>query len=201
MVEQRARAPGVYPCPHSVANATLQEVASSGLTAAVRIDSGWNCTPSTSKFAVPDAHDLDGPGIATVQAVTSRHGGQVLALDHQRVVARGLERPRQPAKTPLSLSVDQRGLAVHDARGAHDLSRRRPGRCTGDRGRRRGPGCVRRSARTSLQRDARLVRRAGPRRNDDARGRRRSISSSVIASLRTTRPPRPARPGTAPGCR
>ena len=59
--------------------------------AAVRIDSGWNCTPSTSSsrwrrpMIVP----------SSVSAVISSTSGTDVAVDDQRVVAGGLERVGQ----------------------------------------------------------------------------------------------------------
>ena len=68
---------------------------------------------------VAHAHDLV---LRRSRAVTSRQSGTRRALDHQRVVARRLERVRQPGEHALAVVVDRRRLAVHDPRGAHDLA-------------------------------------------------------------------------------
>src|SRR3972149_7634022 len=48
------------------------------------------------------------------------HRRQGLALDNERMVARGLERVREPRKDRLSVVVDDRGLAVQEVRrGGH----------------------------------------------------------------------------------
>ena len=48
-----------------------RKFASSGCPRRVRIDSGWNCTPSTGRLAVAHAHD---DVAVAAQAVTSRSG-------------------------------------------------------------------------------------------------------------------------------
>ena len=65
---------------------------SSCFPSSVRIDSGWNCTPSTRQLAVAHAHDL---ALGASTPCTSSTSGSVVALDHERVVARRLERVRR----------------------------------------------------------------------------------------------------------
>src|SRR5262245_45319575 len=50
------------------------------------------------------------------------HRRQALALDDQRVVARGLERVVEPGEDAAPAVQDRAGLAVHQARGAHHLA-------------------------------------------------------------------------------
>ena len=91
------------------------------LPSSVRIDSGWNCTPSTQGRAVAHAHDL---ALDRSTAARSSSAGKRRGIDHQRVVARGVERVGQPGEDAAPVVVDGRRLAVHDARRAHDVGRR-----------------------------------------------------------------------------
>src|SRR5207253_5111773 len=95
--------------------------------------------------------------------------GQRGGVDHQRVIARGLEWIRHPPEQPPAVVVNRRRLAVHDAAGSHD------GRAEGgtdrlvaeaDAQNRNGP----REALDQRHRDARLVRRAWPGLDDHAVG-------------------------------
>src|SRR5437867_9532437 len=88
------------------------------------------------------------------------------------MIARRLERLRQPGEQPPAVVVDERRLAVHDARRAHD----RPAEGGADRlmaqadaedGDRAG------EALDEGHRDARLARGARPGRDDDAVGTER----------------------------
>ena len=109
---------------------------------AVRIDSGWNCTPSVlgcSRWRSP----MTTP--SSVQAVTSSDVGHRLGLDDERVVAGRLERVRQAGEHALAVVVDERRLAVHHLPGPGRRRRRRPARGTGGRGTRRAPDGRRRS--------------------------------------------------------
>jgi hypothetical protein len=84
----------------------------------VRIDSGWNCTPSTfsSRWRTP----MISP--SSVQAVTSRQAGRVSRSDRQRVVAHHGQRIGQAGEDALALVMHRRGLAVHQLLGMHDLA-------------------------------------------------------------------------------
>ena len=161
----------------------------------MRIDSGWNCTPSTacSRWRRP----ITTP--SSVSAVTSRPAGTD-AVDHQRVVAGGLERVGQAGEHAGAAVVDQRRLAVHHLRRPHDLAaehladalvaeahaehratpaKRRSRRWTGRR-----PRAARDRGRSGRRRGRGPRSRRGPARRADGRAARR-----------------PARPGTARGCR
>ena len=83
----------------------------------VRIDSGWNCTPSIgrSRWRRPITRP------SSVSAVTSRHVGHRVALDDQRVVAGRGERGGQAGEHAAAVVADLRGLAVH-----HVLAPARP---------------------------------------------------------------------------
>src|SRR4051794_18125921 len=65
---------------------------------------------------VPDAHDL--------ALVGPRHDlellGQGVRLDHQAMVARGLERVGEIAIDALAIMVNPRRLSMHDPLGTHD---------------------------------------------------------------------------------
>ena len=96
----------------------LRKVRSRSCPAAVRIDSGWNCTPSTSELAVAEAHDQPVVGLGG----DLEHVGQRVALDDQRVVAGRLERVGQTGEDADAVVADEGGLAVHHLRGADDLA-------------------------------------------------------------------------------
>jgi len=68
------------------------------------------------KMLVAHTHDfaIIGPG-GDFQALR-----QTCAFDHQRVIARGLERTWQIAKNSLLCVLDVRSLAVHQSLGVHD---------------------------------------------------------------------------------
>ena len=88
---------------------------------------------------------------------------------------------------PLPSVMDARGLAVHRLAARARSRRRRPRRCTGGRGRRRGSGWWRPSSRIDVDGDAGLGRRARAGRDDDVRGREGARSRRRrSASLRTT---------------
>src|SRR5262249_5938158 len=85
--------------------------------------------PCEHRFGV----ELDAPGL--VLLVSQRHDlafrrpghdlerrRQALALDDQRMVARGLEGVVDPGEEAAALVQDRAGLAVHQARRAHDLA-------------------------------------------------------------------------------
>ena len=81
----------------------------------VRIDSGWNCTPSTScsrwrsPMMVP----------SSVSAVTSRTSGSAVAVDDQRVVAGGLDRvgqARRRCRRPECRIIDVLPCMISPAR-------------------------------------------------------------------------------------
>ena len=78
----------------------------------VRIDSGWNCTPSTgrSRWRSP----ITNP--SSDSAVISSSGGHRLACDDERVVAGRGERVGQPGEHAGTGMTDLRRLAVHHPR-------------------------------------------------------------------------------------
>ena len=84
----------------------------------VRIDSGWNCTPSTSSSRW--RRPMTTP--SSVRAVTSSTSGTESALDDEGVVAGGLERAGQAGEHAGTLVADRRGLAVHDRRRPDDVA-------------------------------------------------------------------------------
>ena len=105
----------------------------------VRIDSGWNCTPSTGKRPVTHPHDFAvvGPG-GDLEAV-----GQRGALDRERVVTRRRERRGQlPLNTPSPVCAMASVLPCMSALRRAPPCRRRRGRSPGGRGTRRGSACV-----------------------------------------------------------
>ena len=70
------------------------------------------------ELPVAQPHDL-ALGRARVDDEAGRHG---VGPDDERVVARRLERARQPREDPVVVVQDRRGLAVHQPPGAHDLA-------------------------------------------------------------------------------
>ena len=95
--------------------------------------------------AVAQAHDLAlrGPR-GDLEAV-----GQRRALDDQRVVARRLERARQPREDARAVVLDRRGPPVHQPRRAHHLAAERLRRSPDGRGTRRAAGRLPANARIS----------------------------------------------------
>ena len=140
---------------------------------------------------------------SSVQAVTSRSAGRA-RLDHQRVVAGRLERGRRAPRTRRAPSWwIARGLAVHRA-----ARRARPGRRTPAPiawWPRQTPRIGIRPAELADRRRREMPASSGcpgraRSRGGSGRARRRSADGDrVVADA--PRPRRPARPGTAPGCR
>src|SRR5262245_18044966 len=72
---------------------------------------------------LPVAHSHDRLAVAVGGPRRAlEHGRQTRGVDHERVVAGGIERIRQAREDAPVVVVDGRGLAVHDARGADDLA-------------------------------------------------------------------------------
>ena len=102
----------------AVLDRTAEEVAEQRVPGSVRIDSGWNCTPSTgsSRWRRP---------ITSPSSRLGRHleaVGHRVAVDDERVVARRGERVGQAREHAAAVVADARRLAVHHVRRAHDLA-------------------------------------------------------------------------------
>ena len=122
----------------------------------LRIDSGWNCTPSIAspRWRKP----MISP--SSVCAVTSRVGRQRGAFDGQRVVADDVEAFGKAPEHTEPVGADRAGLAVHLHLRPHDLAaQRRADRLVAqaDAEQRQLAGEVA----DGLDADARLGRRAG----------------------------------------
>ena len=73
----------------------------------VRMLSGWNCTPQMGSSR--HAHDLPLGGLSgDLEA-----GGQRVALDDERVIARGVEGIGHPGEEVFAIVLNGRGLPVH----------------------------------------------------------------------------------------
>ena len=84
----------------------------------VRIDSGWNCTPSIGKLTVPQRHHQ--PVLRLRRHL--EHVGHGVAVDDKRVVTGRGERARQAGQHANPRVSDLRRLAVHHLRGAHHFA-------------------------------------------------------------------------------
>ena len=131
----RRHAPHAGPAPPAAAG--RGSCASSCLPSSVRIDSGWNCTPSTGRVAVAHAHDL---ALVGPRRDAPEHVGQRRRLDDQRVVARRLERVREAGEDarPSWRIGDVLPCMMRGARTI--VAAEAPRRSPGGRGRRRGSG-------------------------------------------------------------
>ena len=82
---------------------------------------GMKLYPLDRQFAVAHTHDLvDAAAIVLGPRGDFQAVRQAALLDHQRVIAGGLEGIREAAEHTLVTMVYLRGLAMHDAPGTHD---------------------------------------------------------------------------------
>ena len=128
--------------------------------------SGWNCTPCTG--SVLCARPMIRP--SSVSAVTASASGMVSRVDHQRMIARRLERPVDAAEHAVRPRGGSRRACRASAPARARPCRRTPGRSPDGRGRRRGSGCVGAALLDQVEADAGLVRRAGAGRQHDRLG-------------------------------
>ena len=132
MARQRATSGSRYPGARERAS-ERGSCASRSWPCSVRIDSGWNCTPSigSSRWRRPITRP------SSDSALTSSTSGTRVALDDERVVPGGGERARAGRRTRRC----RRGRSATSCRaspaGHARPRRRRAGRCTGGRGTRR----------------------------------------------------------------
>ena len=131
---------------------------------------------------------------SSVSAVISSAAGTPLASDHERVVAGCLERRRKAGEHALAVVAHERGLAVHELAGAHDLP---PNTCAdrlqpeADAEHRHVAGS---EGRDRLTQDAGVLRTARPGRHSTRSGCSPSASSTVRSSLRCTSGSAPSSP-------
>ena len=88
----------------------------------------------------PGACDAASPitSPSAVRALTSRHDGNGVGVDEQRMIAHRVERVRQAGEDVPAVVHDRRGLAVHQAAARALPCRRRPRRYIDGPGKRRG---------------------------------------------------------------
>ena len=179
------------PGPATPSSLARESSAGCACPSPVRIDSGWNCTPWTGQLAVAQAHDR------AVLLRPRRHlelGRQPGLGDDQRVVPRRDERPGEPAEHAAAVVLDRRRLAVHRDAGAHD-------RAAEDRADRLVPEAdAENRRRLPAAAGSRSIvmpassGRPGPGEMTIRSGFAPTTSSTVTASLRTTRTSAPSSP-------
>src|SRR5712671_5243796 len=74
--------------------------------------------PKDREFLVLESHDLFFLGMRG----DLKRGGQAFSFDEERMVTRGDERIVETFEDAGPVMIDLRGLSVHEARGADDLS-------------------------------------------------------------------------------
>ena len=138
---------------------------------------------------------------SSVSAVISSTSGTRRPVDHQRVVAGGLERLGQAGEHAGAVVADQRRLAVHDLRGPHDLAAEDLADALVAEAHAEDGTAGRRSARmTSLDTPA-SSGVPGPGEISTASGSRATISATSARRGGARAARRRARPGTGRGCR
>ena len=106
--------------------------------------SGWNCTPCTGKRRCAQAHDEAVAGLGRHRKV-ARHAR---AVDHERMIARRLERRVDAAEYALATMADRPRACRAPAPAPARPCRRTLGRSPGGRGRRRRSGSSARPSRS-----------------------------------------------------
>ena len=182
--------------------ATLQEVADHLMAALGEHALGMELHALYRQTAMPQPHDdRADPFVSLRPRRDGQLGGQRVLVHDERVVAGASQRRRQSAKNAFAVMLHSAGLAVHERARAHHFAAERLANGLVSQA---NPKNRRFSRHVADQRhqNSRFARRARPRRKQNAL--RLQVPLPLAASVRRCAappPPRPARPGTGPGCR